>query len=91
MGLALEIPSVQCTFANLHRRVAIVKTLLEKVLLGFLMADDPVQAMLEWVAYQMMLIEAENKVGADLSYIKREKVQEALERGRAFLPSQAAS
>jgi putative transposase len=41
------------------------KALLEKVLLGFLTADDPVQAMLEWVAHQMMLIEAENKVGAE--------------------------
>jgi hypothetical protein len=34
------------------------KALLEKVLLGFLTADDPVQAMLEWLAHQMMLIEA---------------------------------
>ena len=34
------------------------KALLEKVLLGFLPADDSVQAMLELVAHQMMLIEA---------------------------------
>jgi len=41
------------------------KALLEKVLLGFLTADDPVQAVLEWAVHQMMLIEAENKVGAE--------------------------
>jgi hypothetical protein len=34
------------------------KALLEKLLFGFLTADDPVQVMLEWVAHQMMLIEA---------------------------------
>lgn len=53
------------------------KALLGKVLLGFLTADDPVQAMLEWVAHQMMLIEAENKVGA-------EKGKHAKERKTCF-------
>jgi putative transposase len=41
------------------------KALLEKVLLGFISEDDPVLAMLDWVAHQMMLIEAEGKVGAE--------------------------
>jgi len=41
------------------------KALLGKVLLGFITEDDPVLAMLEWVAHQMMLIEAEGKVGAE--------------------------
>jgi hypothetical protein len=41
------------------------KALLGKVLLGLLMEDDPVQALLEWVAHQMMLIEAEGRVGAE--------------------------
>jgi putative transposase len=41
------------------------KALLGKVLLGFISEDDPVLAMLEWVAHQMMLIEAEGKVGAE--------------------------
>jgi putative transposase len=33
--------------------------------LGFITEKDPVLAMLEWVAHQMMLIEAEGKVGAE--------------------------
>jgi hypothetical protein len=33
--------------------------LLEKVLLQFITEMDPILAMLEWVAHQMMLIEAE--------------------------------
>ncbi len=37
------------------------KGLLRKVLLGFITEQDPIQAMLEWVARQMMLIEAEPK------------------------------
>jgi putative transposase len=41
------------------------KGLLRKVLLGFITEQDPVLAMLEWVAQQMMLIEAEAKVGAE--------------------------
>jgi transposase-like protein len=41
------------------------KGLLKKVLLGFITEQDPVLAMLEWVARQMMLIEAEAKVGAE--------------------------
>jgi putative transposase len=41
------------------------KTLLRKVLLGFITEQDPVLAMLEWVAQMMMLIEAESKVGAE--------------------------
>jgi putative transposase len=41
------------------------KKLLRKVLLGFITEQDPVLAMLEWVAQQMMLIEAEAKVGAE--------------------------
>jgi putative transposase len=41
------------------------KALLGKVLLGFITEKDPVLAMLEWVAHQMMLIEAEAKVGAE--------------------------
>jgi transposase-like protein len=41
------------------------KALLGKVLLGFITEKDPVLAMLEWVAHQMMLIEAEGRVGAE--------------------------
>jgi len=41
------------------------KALLGKVLLGSITEKDPVLAMLEWVAHQMMLIEAEAKVGAE--------------------------
>jgi len=41
------------------------KALLGKVLLGLLTEDDPVQAMLEWVAHKMMLVEAEGKVDAE--------------------------
>jgi transposase-like protein len=44
---------------------AYYKALLGKMLLGFIAEDDPVLAMLEWVARQMMLIEAEGKVGAE--------------------------
>jgi hypothetical protein len=49
------------------------KALLGKVLSGFLTADDPVQAILEWVAHQMMLIEAENKVGAEKGQHSKER------------------
>jgi putative transposase len=41
------------------------KTLLRKALLGFISEPDPVLAMLQWIAQQMMLIEAEAKVGAE--------------------------
>ena len=41
------------------------KTLLRRALLGFISEPDPVLAMLQWVAQQMMLIEAEGKVGAE--------------------------
>ena len=41
------------------------KALLGKVLLGSISEDDAVLALLEWVAHQMMLIEAKGKVGAE--------------------------
>ncbi len=41
------------------------KGLLKKLLLGFIIEQDPVLAMLEWVAHQMMMIEAEAKVEAE--------------------------
>jgi putative transposase len=41
------------------------KTLFRKVLLGFISEQDPVLAMLEWVAQMMMQIEAESRVGAE--------------------------
>jgi putative transposase len=41
------------------------KGLFKKALLQFVSEPDPVLAMLEWVAGQMMLIEAEAKVGAE--------------------------
>jgi hypothetical protein len=41
------------------------KTLFRKVQLGFITEQDPVLAMLEWVAQMMMLIEAESKFGAE--------------------------
>jgi putative transposase len=40
------------------------KEVFRKVLLGFIGEQDPVLAMLEWVAQQMMYIESETKVGA---------------------------
>jgi putative transposase len=49
------------------------RALLEKVLLGFIVEDDPVLAMLDWVAHQMMLIEAENKVGAEKGKHSKER------------------
>ena len=41
------------------------KTLFRKVLLGLITEQDPILAMLEWVAQMMMQIEAESKVGAE--------------------------
>jgi hypothetical protein len=41
------------------------KPLFQKVLLGFLAEQDSVLAMLEWMAQQMMQVEAESKVGAE--------------------------
>jgi putative transposase len=41
------------------------KALFRKVLLGFITEQDPVLAMLEWVAQMMMQIEADPKVGAE--------------------------
>jgi len=41
------------------------KGLFKKALLQFVTEPDPVLAMLEWVAGQMMLIEPEAKVGAE--------------------------
>jgi transposase-like protein len=50
------------------------KTLFRKVLLGFITEQDPVLAMLEWVAQMMMQIEAESKVGAEKGkHIKDQK------------------
>jgi len=49
------------------------KTLLRKVLLGFITEQDPVLAMLEWVAQVMMQIEAEAKVGAEKGKHSRER------------------
>ena len=49
------------------------KALLGKVLLGFISETDPVLAMLEWVARQMMLIEAESKVGAEKGKHSKER------------------
>ncbi len=40
------------------------KEVFRKVLLGFIIEEDPILAMLEWVSQQMMQIEAESKVGA---------------------------
>jgi transposase-like protein len=41
------------------------KTLFRKVLLGFVTEQDPVLAMLEWVAQMIIQIKAESKVGAE--------------------------
>jgi len=41
------------------------KALLQKALIGFLGEEDPVLAMLKWVAQEMMQIEAEAKVGSE--------------------------
>ena len=40
------------------------KAIFEKLLAGFLMEDDPIRAVVEWVFNQLMKIEAEAKVGA---------------------------
>jgi len=56
------------TMAKAHN-----KALLRKALLGFLMIDDLVQAVLEWVANQMILIEVENKNGAEKGKHKKER------------------
>ncbi len=50
------------------------KALFQKVLLGFLAEQDPVLAMLEWMAQQMMLVEAESKVGAEKHKQSKERV-----------------
>ncbi len=49
------------------------KALLRKVLLGFITEQDPVLAMLEWVARMMMQIEAESKVGAEKGKHSRDR------------------
>ena len=40
------------------------KELFKKILVNFIGQKDPILAMLEWTAQQMMQIEAEAKVGA---------------------------
>jgi len=40
------------------------KALLEKMLTGFLLEEDPLKAMLEWLTEELMRVEAETKVGA---------------------------
>ncbi len=40
------------------------KALLEKMLTGFLLEEDPLKAMLEWLTEELMRVEAEAKVGA---------------------------
>jgi len=49
------------------------KALLRKVLLGFITEQDPVLAMLERVAHQIMLIEAEAKVGTEKGKHSKER------------------
>jgi len=40
------------------------KALLEKMLTGFLLEEDPLKAMLEWLTEELMRVEVEAKVGA---------------------------
>lgn len=49
------------------------KALFQKVLTGFITEKDPVLAMLEWIAHQMMLVEAEGKVGAEKGKHSRDR------------------
>ncbi|NPV84138.1 MAG: hypothetical protein HPY46_11225, partial [Candidatus Aminicenantes bacterium] len=41
------------------------KGLLGKLLTGFLVEQDPLKAMLEWLAEELMRVEAEARVGAE--------------------------
>ncbi len=41
------------------------KGLLGKLLTGFLVEEDPLKAMLEWLAEELMRVEAEARVGAE--------------------------
>ncbi len=49
------------------------KAIFEKLLPGFLMEDDPIKAVVEWVFNQLMEIEAEAKVGAPKGKHSRER------------------
>lgn len=49
------------------------RAIFEKLLPGFLMEDDPIKAVVEWVFNQLMKIEAEAKVGAPKGKHPRER------------------
>ncbi|MBC7364161.1 MAG: hypothetical protein H5U07_06430 [Candidatus Aminicenantes bacterium] len=40
------------------------KTILPELLTGFLVEEDPIKTMLEWLLTELMRVEAEAKVGA---------------------------
>jgi len=50
------------------------KALFKKVRLGFLTEQDPMLAMLEWMAQQMMEVEVEARVGAEKSKQSKDRV-----------------
>jgi hypothetical protein len=49
------------------------KAFLEKSLTRFLLEDDPIKAMLEWLLAELMKVEAEAKVGAPKGKHSRER------------------
>jgi hypothetical protein len=49
------------------------KAFLEKWLTRFLLEDDPIKAMLEWLLAELMRVEAEAKVGAPKGKHSRER------------------
>jgi putative transposase len=49
------------------------KAFLEKWLTRFLLEDDPIKAMLEWLLGELMKVEAEAKVGAPKGKHSRER------------------
>jgi len=50
------------------------KGLLGKLLTGFLVEEDPLKAMLEWLAEELMRVEAEARVGAEKGKHSKERV-----------------
>jgi len=50
------------------------KAMLEKMLTGFLLEEDPLKSMLEWLVGELMRVEAEAKVGAEKHKHSKERV-----------------
>lgn len=50
------------------------KAMLEKMLTGFLLEEDPLKSMLEWLVGELMRVEAEAKVGAEKHKHSKERL-----------------